>query len=603
MAKPIVLEQYLDMDSLGCYIADKWMVWNQDRTAQLDKWREIREYVYATDTSTTTNSQLPWKNKTTIPKLCQIRDNLFANYQSSLFPKKKWLVWEPNSQSAANRDKTEAIEDFMSYVLEQPRFNEEFDKLLLDYIDYGNVFGTVAWEDETTVTPDKTQVGYIGPVIRRIDPSNLVFNPTATSFVSSPKIERSLITIGDVKDYLTRLSTENTKDYYESLFNYLKEYRTNLSSSVGEITSMESYLNIDGFSNFREYIESNSVELLTFYGDIYDEEKDEYLRNYRIVVVDRHKIIDKRPDPSFFGQAPIYSVGWRKRQESLWAMGPLDNLVGMQYRIDHLENLKADVLDLIAYPVLKIKGDVEDFEWKPMEKILMGDEGDVEMVSPPFQVIQLDQEIMYYQSLMEELAGAPKEAMGIRSPGEKTKYEVQRLENAASRIFQSKIKQFEIYFVEPLMNALLELARRMLNGPLEIRVFDDTFKTNTFKSLTVTDITGSGRIKPMAARHFAEQAEMVQNLNGLTNSGIWQKIQPHFSSIKMAEMYEHLFELESYEIVVPYIAISEQADATRIAQSHEEQVLMETQTATGLGNDFDLPENQSAGPQTPSPLV
>jgi hypothetical protein len=41
-------------------------------------------------------------------------------------------------------------------------------------------------------------------------------------------------------------------------------------------------------------------------------------------------------------------------------MGPLDNLVGMQYRIDHLENLKADVFDLIAFPPLKIKGYVED---------------------------------------------------------------------------------------------------------------------------------------------------------------------------------------------------------------------------------------------------
>jgi hypothetical protein len=37
-----------------------------------------------------------------------------------------------------------------------------------------------------------------------------------------------------------------------------------------------------------------------------------------------------------------------------------------------------------------------------------------------------------YMNLMEEMAGAPKEAMGFRSPGEKTKYEVQRLESAAS---------------------------------------------------------------------------------------------------------------------------------------------------------------------------
>jgi len=52
--------------------------------------------------------------------------------------------------------------------------------------------------------------------------------------------------------------------------------------------------------------------------------------------------------------------------------------------------------------------------------------------------------------------------MGFRSPGEKTKYEVQRLENASARIFQNKINQFEEQIVEPLLNAMLELARRNL---------------------------------------------------------------------------------------------------------------------------------------------
>jgi hypothetical protein len=121
---------------------------------------------------------------------------------------------------------------------------------------------------------------------------------------------------------------------------------------------------------------------------------------------------------------------------------------------------------------------------------------------------------------MEEMAGAPKEAMGFRSPGEKTKYEVQRLENAASRVFQNKINQFE-EIVEPLMNAMLELARRNMSGTMTIKVFNDEFKTSSFQSLTVEDITGIGRIKPVAARHFAEQADLIQNVTNLTNSGLW----------------------------------------------------------------------------------
>jgi len=46
-------------------------------------------------------------------------------------------------------------------------------------------------------------------------------------------------------------------------------------------------------------------------------------------------------------------------------MGPLDNLVGMQYRLDHLENMGADIWDFSGYPVQKIKGFVEDYVWQP----------------------------------------------------------------------------------------------------------------------------------------------------------------------------------------------------------------------------------------------
>ena len=64
----------------------------------------------------------------------------------------------------------------------------------------------------------------------------------------------------------------------------------------------------------------------------------------------------------------------------------------------------------------RLKGIVEDFDWQPFQKIFVGDEGDVMPVQVPFQVLQLNGEVQFYMGLMEETAGAPKEAMGFRSP-------------------------------------------------------------------------------------------------------------------------------------------------------------------------------------------
>lgn len=580
----------LQEDRLATQITTQWIDWDQRRVSWKEGVEEERKYVYATDTMHTTNSQNPWKNKTTIPKLCHIRDNLYSNYTSVLFPTRKWLIWEANEYSSDSDHKRDAIVNYMAWAIEQPSFKHEIDKIILDYIDFGNCFATVEWIDERVVQPDgRTQTGYVGPSVRRVDPLTIVMNPTAESFASSPKIIKSIVSKGEIKKILESMTTDDNKEEYETLYEYLKGIRLTASQiGDGDWTQKDALYNMDGFTSFRDYLMSNYIEILTFYGDIYDEENDVLLQNHVITVVDRHKIIGKKPNPSFFGTPPIYHAPWRKRQDNLWGMGPLANLVGMQYRLDHVENMRADVVDLTTFPVQMITGFVEEYTWQPGAKIYASDEGKVELLQPNVQVLNANFDLDRYQSEMEVIAGAPKEAMGFRTPGEKTKYEVQSLQNAASRVFQNKIKQFEEQIVEPLLNAMLELARRNLTGATVIKVFDDDLKVTAFESLTVQDITGVGRIRPIAARHFAEQANLIQNLTNLAGSGLWPMVQPHFSGIKLAKFFENAFDICDYQMVMPYIALAEQADAQKMAGALSEQVIMALGTATGRGTDYDL---------------
>lgn len=593
VGKVLELHNVISPDMLATRLTERYVEWDLLRRPKKNDWEEVRRYVYATDTTYTTNVQLPWKNKTTVPKLCQISDNLYANYTATLFPQnqRKWLVWEANNKDSASVDKADAITNYMTWCIDQPYFKHEMDKLILDYIHFGNCFVTVEWLDKRVQQPDKTQVGFIGPMIRRISPLDLVFNPTAENFVSSPKIVRSIISMGELRDLLGRLSNDENQHAYEELFNYLKNIRFHARTFQGDWIQQDHLYAVDGFTSFRAYLMSDFVEVLTFYGDWYDYINDVFEKNKVITVVDRHKLIDNKPNPSYFGYPPIFHSPWRKKQDNLWGMGPLDNLVGMQYRLDHIENMRADVVDLGTYPVQKIKGFVEDFTWQPGEKIFLGDEGDVELVTPDTQLAHVDMDLQRIPALMEEMAGSPKEAMGFRSPGEKTKYEVQRLENAWSRLYQNKIKQFEEQIVESSLNAMLELARRNMTGVTTIKVFDNDFNIATFQDLTVEDITGIGRIKPIAARHFAEQADLIQNLSQLTNSPLWKTIEPHFSGLKLAKLMEKTFNLDEYEMVAPFIALAEQMEGQKQAQALEEQLHQYTQTATGIGGDYDMDQN------------
>jgi len=595
----VLVEDVVSPDRMATSIVNKYITWSNARQPAMQVWEEIRKYVYATNTSQTTNSTLPWKNKTTIPKLCQIRDNLYSNYIATMFPNRVPVIWEANEKDSNSKAKRDAITNYMQWTMEQPSFKSEMDKIVLDYIDYGNCIVTVDWVDQRTDQGDKIQSGYVGPIVRRISPLDVVFNPTAENFESSPKIIKSIIGLGELKEMLESMSTDDNREEYEELWKYLKDIRSKAHEYTGDWQYRDNMYSMEGYSSFQRYLQGDMVEILTFYGDMYDTETDEFLKNHVITLVDRHKLIGKKPNPSFFGFPPIFHSPWRRRQDNLWGMGPLDNLIGMQYRLDHMENMKADMMDLSTYPVQKIKGFVEDFTWQPGEKIYVSEEGDVDLVQPNINVQQLVQDIALIMSLMEEMAGAPKEAMGFRTPGEKTKYEVQRLENAASRVFQNKIKQFEEQVVERVLNAMLELARRNLSGTTSIKVFDDELKAATFRNLSVEDITGIGRIKPVAARHFAEQAELIQNLTSMAQSPLYPSVQPHISTVRLAKLFDKSFNTEQEEIFIPFVALSEQAEAQQLSQALQEQMLQATQTASGMGEDFDISPNTQAQPQVP----
>lgn len=584
--KVLNIDDIIDPDGVGVFIANKYMEWETYRQQRVDEWEEVSRYVFATDTTKTRNSQLPWSNKTTIPKLCQIRDNLFANYMSALFPKRKWVEWRGDTAQDEEVEKKEAIESYMMWSTDNNQFYDEVAKAVTDYIDKGNAFFTAEWQDNrNSNNAQGTSQGHTAkPLIRRISPLDIVFDPTAPSFQESYKIVRSFLSIGEVYEMINRPTLdEGEREYLTALYEYMRTIRGHAQAHDGPVRSKDAIYDIQGFNSYNEYLASNTVEVLTFYGDMYNEETGEFKRDQVVKIVDRHKIISQIDNPSLLGYAPIFHIGWRIGPDNLWAMGPLENLVGMQYRIDHIENVKADIVDITAIPPLKVSGYVEDFNWGPMERINVGDNGDVEMMIPRVDALQYNTEINILESRMEEMAGSPREAMGFRTPGEKTKYEVQQLENAASRVFQNKIVQFERQGLEQALNFMLELARRNMQSAT-IRVFDTDDKLADFLTVTNSDLTGTGMIKPVAARHFAEQANIVQNLTQFYGSSIGQdpEVRAHFSSVRLATMTESLFDWEQFDIVEPYVRLSEQQEFQRLQNVGTEDVQAEIDTPAGL---------------------
>jgi len=569
--KVLNLDNEINPDTLARELLAKYTSWFSQLSVKQAEWRELRNYLFATDTSHTSNSHLAWKNKTTLPKLTQIRDNLHANYMDAIFPNDNWLKWEGYDKSSVTKDKRQAIQTYMSNKLRESGFRETISKCIYDYIDYGNAFAESVWVSESHKDPitEEEITTYIGPKAIRISPFDHVFNPTAASYSESPKFTRYMKNIGELKKDIL---TQPNLNYEVAAFKKAVEMRGKLSSiNLEDLNKQEAYY-VDGFGSLSEYYQSGMVEIIEFEGDIYDSDTDTLHENRIVTVIDRAYIIRDIQNPSWFGASNKTHVGWRERPDNLYAMGPLDNLVGLQYRLDHLENAKADALDLAIQPPLVIKGDVEPFDWGPNAEIHIPEDGGVDMLAPNAAAFQVNNEISFLLNQMEEMAGAPKEAMGIRSPGEKTAFEVQQLQNSAGRIFQHKTNQFEIQFLEPLINNMLEQAKRNLNISDVIRVMDDDIGVTSFITITKEDITAKGKLRPIGARHFATQAQLLQNLLGVFGSPVGQIIAPHVSAKELAHLVEEHMGFERFGFMKDNIAIFEQAETQKLINTAGQSV-------------------------------
>lgn len=553
----------LKPDNLAKQLAMMYRKWFIQLSVKHDEWRELRNYLFATDTSTTSNSSLPWKNKTTLPKLTQIRDNLHANYMDALFPNDNWLKWEGSDRTSVTKKKRLAIETYMLNKTRLSGFREEISKCVYDYIDYGNVFAESNFVEESYTDPQSGEkvVTYIGPKVSRISPFDHVFNPTAAHYSDSPKFTRYVKSLGELKK---DISSMPELQYDSEAFKKAVDNRNRITQfQIEDINKQEGYW-VDGFGSLSEYYNSGLVEIIEFQGDYYDSVTDTLYENRIITIIDRCYVLRNISNPSWLGKDNKHHVGWRDRPDNLYAMGPLDNLVGLQYRVDHLENSKADGLDLSIQPPLVIRGDVEPFEWGPNAEIHVPEDGDVTMLAPNAAVFQVNNEIGVLIQIMEEMAGAPKEAMGIRSPGEKTAFEVQQLQTAAGRMFQHKINKFEIEFLEPLLNTMLEQAKRFMPMTDVVKVIDDDLGVADFMSVTKDDLTAKGKLRPIGARHYAAKSQLLQNLLGVFNSPIGQSIAPHVSSFELAKLVEEYLGVERFNLIKQNVAVFEQAQTQKL---------------------------------------
>ena len=258
MKRTLDVEHLLNADSEAHIISEKWEEWQSFRRRWIEEKKELRNYVYATDTRTTSNSKLPWANSTTTPKLTQIYDNLKANYTAALFPEENWMAWRADDKDSASKEKRDTIESYMKVKVVQSDFRLVAEQLIDDYILTGNCFATVDFvNDFFELETGEMTLNYVGPKLVRISPYDISFDPSAANFKVTPKIVRSVKTLGEVANDF------EGQPVLDEIFQKMLYSRGEVGASH-QTEKSDGYI-ADGFTSIENYYASGYVEFLTFY--------------------------------------------------------------------------------------------------------------------------------------------------------------------------------------------------------------------------------------------------------------------------------------------------------------------------------------------------
>lgn len=559
-------------DCMGATIADMWVTLNNQRQPWLDRVTEVRKFVTSPTTAfTEVGSNTPWKNKTVIPILTQISDNLQSQYSAALFPTPDWFRFE--GFDAESQEKANLIEMYMGSKLNQSGFVNEAKKLVKDWIIYGNCFGGITFVTETTkslVTGEET-IKYRGPRLQRISPLDCVIDINAPSFDKSPLIVKKLVPLADI---IERNDVEGGPQYDPEAIEKVKALRgMHITNDFVESYRDAGY-RVDGFNDFDEYLQSQYVELLEFWGDIYDSKNDVLWKNRVVTIADRGLVLRNTENPSWTGSKPFFHVGWRILPDNLYGQGPLDHLVGMQYRIDHLENLKADAMDQNLHPMYKIIGDmVDEFEPGPDVQIQCGAEGDVQPLRPDLSVVSLsNSDVEYYRQYMEFAAGSPRESAGFRTPGEKTAFEVDVLQQGANRLFQDKLNHFEEFGIQKALGLMFELLIRNFDIVDVVRTFNGDEQSLLIAEIEKDHVVADGLFRPMGSNYFAARNKRIQEINSMLQIVQNQLIGPHFSGLNAGKLLEEELGWEKFNIIEQNIGTKEQLETQMFIQQAQQQL-------------------------------
>jgi hypothetical protein len=141
---------------------------------------------------------------------------------------------------------------------------------------------------------------------------------------------------------------------------------------------------------------------------------------------------------------------------------------------------------------------------------------------------------------------------------------------------------------------------RNFEGVERIRTVDEDYGTEVFIEVTKNDLMAAGKIYPVGARHFADQARFIQELaQTMSAVAAIPSVAAHISGKAIAKALEENLGWQNYKIVQDNALIFEQAETQRLMN----QVSEDIQTEATINPEGEMPPPPPEGVDNQGQMV
>jgi Bacteriophage head to tail connecting protein len=468
-----------------------------------------------------------WRHKLTGAKAYEAVETIVGYLTGATFPNRDWFGVEPMApHTDDNLQLARLIKKHITNKLDESGFKNQWAVYLRQLVITGTSVIALPWrtEYETGHKHAKLNLGddygdsyvqeeymystYDAPSIEVLD----VFDCYVDPCVNDPNKGSFIRKLTKSKHQLLALAKDGTYDVEPTdIVNMKGDYGAGYDTSTSRKNTLQTF---EGLQT-QAWSPTELVELIEYWGDVYDDETGECEYNM-VVTLMGDKVIGYEKSPFWCG-TPFIIGTYSMTGHSPYGFGGIQPVLGLLHQLDIVTNQRLDNLELAINNMWTLKSDgvlqPDEVYTEPGRVFQVSDHGDLQPLASQAQswTVTYQEAGLLEQNIDKSFGTGNYISSNQQRSGERvTATEVAAVRDAGGNRLSTVHKHIEETALIPFLGKLFSMVHQFTVEPVNVRVAGEGADEYNYWELEPTDFNMPVKLRPVGSDTVIERKAYVQ---------------------------------------------------------------------------------------------